>query len=210
MFQLPLSHAYIVEGNAEEIRPSLFEFLENTLKFPIAGNPDFWHEIHESLTIDAARALRETQSKKAIGGDRKIFIIEARGMSIEAQNALLKAFEEPTPGTHFFLILPSIEVVLPTLRSRVQIISGQNSYENAKQLAQEYKKLSVGDRMKKAAAIAEEKDKALAMQIVDGLMYVMRDSQKPFVMQELLQCRSYLNDRSPSIKMILEHIALII
>ena len=54
---------------------------------------------------------------------KKIFIIETGFFTREAQNSLLKVFEEePTEGTHFFVFTPSAETLLPTLRSRMVIL----------------------------------------------------------------------------------------
>ncbi len=114
-----LHHAYVLEGDKENIRTQLFSFIEDQIQQSVRGNPDVWHSQFETLTVDDARALRDTQSNKAITTGKKIFIIETRLMTIEAQNALLKVFEEPTPNTHFFIITPTAEVFLPTLKSRV-------------------------------------------------------------------------------------------
>lgn len=217
-----LHHAYILEGDADAIRAELLEFLEKKVKIDVVGNPDFWHERHDTFTIDAARALREAQSNKALSDSKKIFIVEIRGITVEAQNALLKAFEEPTADTHFFLILPSVEIVLPTLRSRVQIVSTRNSKDTSQKQkkAQDFLNLSVADRLRLISEISENKDKTQAFEIVDGLIYMYKDKHNAVqdfkdinsaaIIQELLQSRAYLHDRSPSLKLILEHIALMV
>ncbi|MBL8851507.1 MAG: DNA polymerase III subunit delta' [Planctomycetaceae bacterium] len=52
---------------------------------------------------------------------RRIAIIDdADKMNEESANALLKTLEEPPPGAILFLISPSLETLLPTIRSRCQ------------------------------------------------------------------------------------------
>jgi DNA polymerase III delta prime subunit len=206
-----LHHAYVIEGNADKIRRALFDFIQHELKHDIQGNPDFWHRQTDSLSIDDARELRDIQSNKAFGTGRKIFVVEMIGMSVEAQNALLKVFEEPTPLTHFFLIMPSSEILLPTLRSRVAVISDQEKKEGSAE-AKKFVSLSPAARLKAVSEIIEEKDKAKAISLVTNL--ILHFSAKPMeysaALNNLLKARSYLNDRSASLKLILEHISLTI
>ena len=112
-----LHHAYLLEGEGSVIVPELLKFMEKELKLVIRGNPDIWLGKFQTMSIDDARMIKETQSTKPISGDRRIFIIELNAVTHEAQNALLKVFEEPAQGTHFFIISPSSDIFLPTLRS---------------------------------------------------------------------------------------------
>jgi hypothetical protein len=53
----------------------------------------------------------------------KVFVIEpADTMSDPAANSLLKTLEEPTPDTAFILLTSSADLLLPTIKSRCQII----------------------------------------------------------------------------------------
>ena len=56
-------------------------------------------------------------------GRAKVFIIrEAERLNDAAQNALLKSLEEPPPGTTLILITASLDQMLPTTRSRCQLV----------------------------------------------------------------------------------------
>ncbi len=114
-------HAYVLVGERSHIREHLFTFLEQNLNVRVLGNPDFSYAEFPTFTIDAARNLAVSQSRKDIGCDRKFFVLAVDGMTEESQNALLKMFEEPTPGTHFFIIAPQNNF-LPTFLSRIQLI----------------------------------------------------------------------------------------
>ncbi|MEI7819204.1 MAG: hypothetical protein WCI47_03745, partial [bacterium] len=59
--------------------------------------------------------------------DRWIVILEAQTMNQEAANALLKLIEEPPPGVHFLLGAPSPASLLPTIRSRVAVVTAEGS-----------------------------------------------------------------------------------
>ena len=69
-----------------------------------------------------ARDLKNRASESALGNTGKFFIIDTKAIVHEAQDALLKLFEEPTVGTHFFFILPNSEILKDTFRSRFQIV----------------------------------------------------------------------------------------
>ncbi len=205
-----LHHAYVIEGNRNDIREHLFLFIENEVKIPIKGNPDVWHQEHDTFTIDEARKLREVQSNKALSDSKKIFIIELNGITIEAQNSLLKVFEEPTPNTHFFIIAPSSELFLPTFRSRVMIVS-HDSENDFEEKSEQFLKKSIPERLKIVEQIVEEKNKVEAIKLIDGLIKVLHTKNRDsFILGELLKTRMFLNDRSPSLKLLLDHVSLII
>ncbi len=205
-----LHHAYVIAGKREDILANLSAFIENDLKIAIKGNPDVWHQEHDTFTIDEARKLRELQSNKALSDSKKIFIIALNGITVEAQNSLLKVFEEPTPQTHFFIIAPSSEIFLPTFRSRVMIVS-HDSKHVSDSVSENFLKKSIPERLKIVEQIVEEKNKAEAINLIDGLIRVLHSKKHDsFIIGELLKTRMFLNDRSPSLKLLLEHISLIV
>jgi DNA polymerase-3 subunit delta' len=72
-----------------------------------------------SISVKVARALVMRAAHHPAGGRWQVMIIEdADRLSDPAANALLKAIEEPTPSTIWLLCAPSLEDVLPTIRSR--------------------------------------------------------------------------------------------
>ncbi len=58
-----------------------------------------------------------------IGRNKIIIIIDADRMRIETANALLKTLEEPQIDTLFILTTEKISTILPTIRSRCQIVT---------------------------------------------------------------------------------------
>lgn len=69
------------------------------------------------------RALDAPAYRTSWMGGGKVFIIdEAELLDAEGQNALLKTLEEPPPSTWFVLVASHAERLLPTVRSRCQIV----------------------------------------------------------------------------------------
>lgn len=214
-----LHHAYLLDGAAESIAGELREFLETNLQFPVKGNPDLWHGVFDTFGIDDGRALKEMQSRRPVG-ERKIFIVQANFFTREAQNSLLKVFEEPTPDTHFFIITQNTASILPTLRSRLFIISprqGLGTSGDGGKFAAEFLIAQPSKRLALLKDIIETKDKNAAISFLNSLEKTLYDNdggrtsvKNVFVFEEIRKARSYLNDRAPSVKMLMEHIALIV
>lgn len=215
-----LHHAYCIEGKNGDLFQRLCVHLEQDLDFPVRGNPDFWHGQYESLGIDDGRSLKEMQQNRSAGGGRKIFVVSADSITREAQNSMLKMFEEPTPQTHFFIFIPSAEILLPTLRSRLMIIGAEEESlsVDAAQLAKDFVKAPKAERLTLLKTIVEDKDKRAAFAFLDALEVELRagtpltkvSKERLSIFQELLKMKDYLHDRSASVKQILEHLALIV
>lgn len=78
------------------------------------------------IGIDQARELKQFLKHKVprAGALNQVVVIrDAQNMTTEAQNALLKTFEEPPAGTLIVLTTNSTNDLLPTIQSRSQRIS---------------------------------------------------------------------------------------
>jgi DNA polymerase III delta prime subunit len=205
-----LHHAYFIEGEKSAILAELEAFLKESLEISRHGNPDVHYGEHESFGIDEGRALQEMQSMRPVMGDRKIFIIHVTAITSEAQNSLLKVFEEPTPGTHFFIISSSQRILLPTLRSRMVVISHASlGKTDMKGEARKFIPMSPKARLEFVAPYIEEKDKAKAEDFLQAVVGELHREKKLDAIKEILTLIRYLKDRSPSLKLILERIALL-
>jgi DNA polymerase-3 subunit delta' len=72
-----------------------------------------------SIGVDEVRDLVRRSALAPVGRRWQILIVEdADRLTEQACNALLKAIEEPTPRTVWMLCAPTVEDVLPTIRSR--------------------------------------------------------------------------------------------
>lgn len=214
-----LHHGYLIEGEHDSLLNIIHTFLTDELSFSIQGNPDYAYEQFITFGIDDARSLGERQLRVPAQGEKKVFVLAFNTMTREAQNSLLKVFEEPTAGTHFFLITPSISTMLPTLRSRLRIIErfevgGEDTISKE---AKTFFTGSIKERMKIVKNIVEsDTAKADAFALLSALESLVqtkiekKDTKYLKSAEEILKMRSYLEDTAPSVKMILEHLALIL
>ncbi|GAB4027042.1 MAG: hypothetical protein Fur0011_4160 [Candidatus Microgenomates bacterium] len=94
----------------------------SNLKFPIVAHltPD-----PTKIGIKAVQELVVSLSLST-PSPRLIWIEEAQSLTVEASNALLKILEEPPSNTHIYLTCPSAVALLPTIRSRCQVVSLKN------------------------------------------------------------------------------------
>ena len=71
------------------------------------------------ITISVARKFGGEAMRKPLVGKRKVMVVaQADRMNDEAQNALLKTFEEPVTGLSIFLLCDNSDELLATIRSR--------------------------------------------------------------------------------------------
>jgi DNA polymerase-3 subunit delta' len=77
-----------------------------------------------SIGVDEVRDLVRRSALAPVGRHWQILIVEdADRLTEQACNALLKAIEEPTPRTVWMLCAPTVEDVLPTIRSRCRLLT---------------------------------------------------------------------------------------
>ena len=213
-----LHHAYALVGQREIVRDALRLFLGHTLEIDMIGNPDVLEEDYETFGIDEARMAIAFQTKSAaIHSAKKIFIFATTIITHEAQNALLKIFEEPTRDSHFFLIIPDAEILLPTLRSRLIIVQHNNAGADMS-FAKTFLHSDIAERFAAIKDIIENKNRLAALALLNALetlLYARASEPKQkaeyaFIFSEIANCRAYLRGRAPSLKLILEHTALIV
>ena len=229
---LPEHHAFVAYGQPSKLT-EFAAYIARELGVSAVGNPDFHIRDYSSggdsprsrvgeagspreaggasLDVDEARALTKLSDMHGVGGV-KVFVLGANTITREAQNALLKTLEEPTEGTIFAFLVPRGSLI-QTVHSRLMELPW-----SAKQiddsLAKEYLQAPAEKRTTLIANILKEKDKEKARDLLDSIERLLRqDIQKVEVQTgliELNKMRSYLMDRSPSLKMILEHLNLVI
>jgi DNA polymerase-3 subunit delta' len=78
---------------------------------------------HEILVSDVDRPVVAAASKRPFESNRRLFVIErADELGDEAANRMLKTLEEPAPFVHLILLTDRLGDVLPTIRSRCQLV----------------------------------------------------------------------------------------
>ncbi len=233
-----LHHAHLIEGEADALAPVLAAAIERHMGIPARGNPDFTTLFYETFGIDEGRELKERQSRAGFGAEdsvkdspsRKIFIVCANAFTHEAQNSLLKTFEEPTEGTYFFIILPRLDAIIPTLKSRVILIDGRRTSvkeDDTKVLAEEFLDSFLEQRFTMAKKLTETKkdepiDREKIRRILDHIERILytrtagislgNETSKlsSSIFRYIFQAKTYLADRGSSPKMLLENLAMVI
>lgn len=206
-------HAYGISGPgaADEVAAIL-----EHIGFTTRGNPDFRVFTLSLLGIDEARSLKEAAYGSSLTGGKKVFVLSVGGITREAQNALLKIFEEPPKDTHFFLIVPSFDLLLPTLRSRLFLLQLKRGTMRVSDRAKAFLKDEIPIRLrtiqallKKAENDAEKTDLVVFFEELETAL-AAEPAKDAKALGELLQAKRYIRDRAPSFKLLLEHLALVL
>ena len=225
-------HAYLIEGDPEIALPALLEKLEAELGRPTRGHPDIFLHRATVFSIEESRQVKIENSGRPIMGGPKIIMLAAEFFAPEAQHALLKTMEDASPNTHYFLITPQIEKLLPTLRSRLEKMglglgksdlkgNPRSDFKGSTFLA-----LSLPERLNFVGKLIErhknDEDSGLlkkeTLEILNNLEIILhenlhntsRDARDVCAcgLEEVIRARDYLSDRGAMTKMILENLAL--
>ena len=217
-------HAFVIEAEAEKGIGVAEAWAQKELGMKVKANPDVIVLRYGLLSVEDARKTTELASGKAFVGTTKVVIIAASRAYHEAQNTLLKLFEEPPPGTYLFLILPSLGGLLPTLRSRVQVLESKVGHRmsDLPESAVQFMKASKEKRsalIKKLTSGSDEEERREnreeAINILNGIetaAYEKSELGGPTakLLSDIAVLRGYLYDRSAPVRMILEHLSLVI
>ncbi len=211
-------HAYFIHAFNDSVR-HLKEYLKEKFHINHEQNPDVYHEKFDVLGIDQSRLIKEKHLSKSFSNEgKRIYIIETGNITNEAQNALLKVFEEPNTDTHFFLVMPSVHTLLPTLVSRLNILTVASEEVNTdlNKEIEGFLKLSKKDKVSYVDDIAkdlndEKIDKGSVIDFLNALelcVYKRGVEKNSDALKAILTAKEYINDRSPSVKQLLEYVAL--
>jgi len=210
----PRHHAFIFvpgdDGQCARVRAAV----EELWGFSFTGNPDFFLLSGDVFGIDESRRMRE-EASRAPAGERKIFFLRHRSFTGEAQNALLKTLEDPSPRTHFFLFAPSENIFLSTLLSRTLLFrEGEGGDdESVRKDAADFLAAPPARRLEIAKRLSDGKDITRALAFLDACEEIFfsgreigADDIDPA--RAFFEARAFLRGRSPSVKMIFEHLSL--
>lgn len=226
LFPQDLYHSYIIEAEGEEITSDLLQFLED--RGEIENNSaDVLCQSYEAFTMDDSLEIKEWHSRRGITDGKKICIIATKFINREAEQTLLKIIEEPGENTHFFIIVPDSSVLLPTIISRTHTVKVEKQKDlEIQREAVNFIKSEPKERVDIVASIIKEnKDEESSGKLrfyatsfvneIESIFYKrfkenINDKNIKFILDELQKSRGYLSTPGASVKMILEHLALII
>ena len=218
-------HAFVIEAEAEEGIKVAQAWTREQLGMKVENNPDIVVLRYGLLSVEEARQVSNVATGAPFVGEHKVVIIAASRAYHEAQNSLLKLFEEPPAGTYLFLIMPSLGGLLPTLRSRVQVLKheirnpkSETSTKHETNPAEEFIKATKEKRsaiIKKLTSGSDEEERRElredAITIVNGIEAVAyQRGVGAALLSDIATLRDHLHDRSAPVKMILEHLSFVI
>jgi DNA polymerase III delta prime subunit len=226
LFPQNLYHSYIIEGDPNSLSLEILNFLENRGEI-IKQSPDVICQTYESFTIEDNKQIKEWHSRLGISKAKKVCILATKFINREAEQALLKMIEEPALNSHFFIIVPDSSLLLDTIISRTHLIKIDKKDDlELRKFVNIFIKLSPKDRIDKIAEIIKEnkdeensgKLRSYATYFINELEVIfyqnfkknINDKNNKFILEELQKARGYLSTPGASVKMILEHIALVL
>ena len=220
-------HAFVIETEAEEGIAAAQAWAERELGMKVKGNPDVVVLRYGLFSVEDARRVSELAASVSFTGEHKVLIIAASRAYHEAQNALLKLFEEPPQGAYLFFVLPTLGGLLPTLRSRVQGLSLSSSGRTRIRISEVAEEFLKANKEKRSSIIKkltsgkdeeerrENREEAIAIlngveQAAYAAVKKRRGGSAAALLSDIATLRSYLYDRSAPVRMILEHLSLVI
>lgn len=201
-------HAVVYEGNKDLCQEVARTYVRDVLGLTIEQNPDIVEYTYERLGVDDARALKERAAQSPLG-ELQVFILSLESGTREAQNALLKLLEEPQTNTHFVVIVPTVQILLDTVRSRLSF-GGRCIEATDTSSGQQFLTSTPAERLKLIEPMVKNKDKRDASELLDSIeKYLHMDpAGNAQDLNEISFVRTYLRDRSSSLKLLMEHLAV--
>lgn len=146
-----ISHAYLIDSNGNpDVMDIVLSFVKKIISLDFSDNDvdNIFKRIDEGNYLDVkiiepdGMWIKKDQlldlqgefSKKAVEGKRKIYIIKsADKMNVQTANSILKFLEEPIDDIVAFLVVNNINLILPTIISRCQVIklNRKEYYDNS-------------------------------------------------------------------------------
>lgn len=195
-----MSHAQLYIATSVEVAP-----LPEVLRTQSA---DVEHFVSAAFGIADARRLSLRAHRRAVSEERQ-FLIAFDSITVEAQNALLKLFEEPPEGVVFHIVVPRREMLLPTLQSRLLVVGTQMTQRESEHVFFTY---PYDERLREIAARTKAKDVAWCEAVANAAEHVARTladaHERRRALSSVMLVRSYLGARGASAKMLLEELAL--
>jgi hypothetical protein len=204
-------------------------FAEQELGISGSDHPDLSVLEYGLFSVEDARTVATFAGQSPMRGSARLVAIATGRLFHEAQNALLKLFEEPAPGVTLVLIVPTEGILLPTLRSRLQPLPAPEGARPREDAGAAFLAATQAEREKLVAKLlartksdkdAEKQAARLeAASLVDGLtraVYSMRREGKGDAhelnraLSDLSRFAPLMHDRSTPLKLVFEHLLLVL
>lgn len=219
---------YLIYGATCEKRKDYINDVINNAKSHYSSiEVNFVEADKSSIGISEIRNLIQRSQVSSLSSQHRFFIIsDANKLTEQAQNALLKLYEEKHLHSTHILELQSYSMLLPTIISRSVLVNVSNSDKNATinklidvrefPYVDDYRKMKLPELFK----LCEEysKDRSVAVDFVSYLLFIVADTlrnirgneQKKLILYSefLLQSNEWLSDTNANARLILENCIL--
>lgn len=175
----------------------------------VSSGADVEHFTYEVFGIGEVRELTKRASQKALGVGVRGLVVFCQSVTIEAQNALLKLFEEPPENCFICLIVPHESILISTLQSRIFTVHKVTKSGKPEDF-DTFVSASYGERMNLIAARAKLKDRRWLEEMVIGLAELVDDNFESNLnsLRARMLSERYVKIRGASKKALLEELAL--
>ncbi len=198
-----LHHAYLIEGDSATILPEVLEFVSDNEIIQI--NLD-------TFKIDDARNLKSLSIERGYNDRKKFYIISVNSFLLEAQNALLKMFEEPIENTHFIVVVPDVSALLPTFVSRFYSIYSKQNLDIKE--AEQFIAMPALKRVEWIKGLLADEDlaRARASKFLNALEIAVHNKKviDPDLFHHVFEVREFLRMPGTSVKSLMESVALVV
>ena len=211
-----VGNIHLVSGGLEVVDEILSLVSQSGIQ--IENNPDISVREYKPFGIDEAIELHARSRSRGLNGPR-VFVVVTAGMTNEAQNALLKTIEEPVADTLFFFCVQSADTLLPTVRSRSQILNLSRSTRTAGEIDPKvFLSAAPATRITLLKPLLDkgDDDKRDIGAVIEFLsllehsvaLYKDEHKQRMFL-DDIYRARKYATDKGALIKPLLESVALL-
>ena len=176
-------------------------------------------ESEKTVGIAQTRLLQKNIFLTPNSGAKKAVILESFfGITIDAQNSLLKILEEPPEDTIIMILVSSLDFVLPTIISRCKIINlskvsklSEKENQDILEVFEDLKK----DRISNALLIAQDysKDKDEALTFLENLILTLdknleNNKNSGKILKDLQKTYTIIKTTNVNIRLALENLFL--
>lgn len=223
-----LHHCHVLVGDTTNSFLALENFCQESLDFSFQGNNNFFILQTDNFLVQDAENFIERKSRKISDHSISLSVIICQNITREAQNSLLKIFEEPIPGNYFFLLVPTLNLLLPTVLSRASVISFEDSYsfsEEFQKIKKNYSEILITPYKDRLTFISQifvllKKEKIYKTEISKYIFFLLSEINKEFLKSKSKELKDilsraqivakYADKPGVSLKNLLEYLMLLI
>lgn len=207
-------HANLLVASPKQAEDYI-ERLYGYLGLGTSHNPDRLVFSSKVFGIDEARELRLFSGRKAFNkaqagkNGKKVILITSDFITPEAQNALLKTFEDPAPDTFFFVVMRDENLLLPTLRSRMSVTRLHNHEDVRLEEVATFLSSPVKKRLSFSKKFVDE-ERNISVFLDDLLLFLRKNKEAKELIGKVYNVKKLVRGSSQASRLVMEHLSLVL